>query len=317
VIQYRSFRNNDPPALTHLWNETFTGRAAAYLRQTAILEYFHLAKPYFDPAGLIVAEENNGLLGMVQAGFGPDESEHTLDYRRGIICLLGVHPMQRGRGIGKRLLERAEEYLRLRGALEIHAGPMAPLNPFTFGLYGGSQSPGFLESDGDLGPFLQKHGYERTATVQVYQRPLDKSLLTFVDTRLPMLRRRFELRTLTRRGSSTWFQECVRGPIDVIEVRLEEKGTGQLGGRLLVWEMDTFSVRWNEHAVGILDVDIREDLRRQGLGKLMLNQVLRFYHDQYFTLAEAQARNDNEAGIAMLKGLGFYTVDQGHQYKRT
>ncbi len=58
MIDYRAFRNTDPPGLVDVWNESFTARGAAALRSTSLLEYFLLAKPYFDPEGLVVADDD-------------------------------------------------------------------------------------------------------------------------------------------------------------------------------------------------------------------------------------------------------------------
>src|SRR5262249_15630081 len=95
----------------------------------------------------------------------------------------------------------SEAFLRTRGAREIFAGPMAPLNPFTFGIYGGSQSPGFLESDRTIGPFLQRRGYRIVETQLVLQRHLDRPF-NVIDGRFPALRRRFEVKQLPRRGAA-------------------------------------------------------------------------------------------------------------------
>ena len=48
VIQYRTFRNTDPPALADVWNGSFEDRASATIRSPLVLEYFLFAKPFFD-----------------------------------------------------------------------------------------------------------------------------------------------------------------------------------------------------------------------------------------------------------------------------
>ena len=92
----------------------------------------------------------------------------------GVLCSLGVIPSHRKQGIGAELAVAAEDYLRRRGAMTLYAGPMAPLNPFTFGLYGGSQSAGFLDSDAAAGPFFERRGYQTQETKLVFQCPLDR-----------------------------------------------------------------------------------------------------------------------------------------------
>ena len=144
------------------------------LRSPTLLEYFLFAKPYFDPHGLIVAADGGKLIGFALAGFGPDASGARLDTANGVIGLIGVIPAYRKQGVGAELATRAEDYLRRRGARTLSAGPMEPLNPFTFGLYGGSQSPGFLDSDPTARPFFERRGYRVQETKLVFQRPLDR-----------------------------------------------------------------------------------------------------------------------------------------------
>src|SRR5262249_29229869 len=153
VISYRTFRNDDPPRLLELWNGCFTGRGAAELRGTMLLEYLTFAKPYFDPAGLILAESDGGAaVGFAHAGFRPAADQKGVDTSLGVLSALGVLPEHRGQGVGGELLRRAEAYLAGRGAKAVVAGPLGWLNPFTFALYGGSQGPGVLDSDLLAGP---------------------------------------------------------------------------------------------------------------------------------------------------------------------
>src|SRR5205085_1341627 len=140
------------------------------------------AKPYFDPEGLILAVEDKARVGFVHAGFGPNQKETALSYASGVICLLGVRPSHRDKGIGSELLDRGVAYLRGKGARTIYAGQLRPLTPFYLGLYGGSDLPGFLASDEAAAPFLEYAGYRASATCLVLQRRLDQAL-NVVDVR--------------------------------------------------------------------------------------------------------------------------------------
>src|SRR5262249_57761740 len=119
----------DPPGLVDVWNEAFTGRGAAQLRNASPLERHVFAKPYFDPEGLIVAVDDQVHVGFVHAGFGPNRNETSLNYTSGVICLLGVRPAYRDRGVGSELLDRGVAYLRAKGARTIFAGQLRPLTP--------------------------------------------------------------------------------------------------------------------------------------------------------------------------------------------
>ena len=314
MIHYRTFRNTDPPALVDLWNECFTGRGAAYLRGTILLEYFIFAKPYFDPQGLILAAAGDRAVGFVLAGFGPSADGAAVDRRAGVTCLLGVAPAYRRRGVGTELLRRSEEYLRRGGAVDLYAGPMEPLNPYGFGVYGGSESPGFLESDPLARPFLERRGYRPRDAAVVLHRALDAPL-TVADARFGAYRERYDIYAGPLRTKS-WWRECVLGPVELHEYRLQDKATGATAARLTLWELETFGPRWNEHAVGMAEFEVAPELRRQGVGKFFLTQVLRHLNEQFFTLVEVQAREGNEPGLNLLRLFGFRPVDRGLSYRR-
>ena len=316
MVYYRHFRNDDPPGLAEVWNEAFTGRGEVRLRHSSPLENYVYAKSYFDRAGLIVAVEEGKHVGFAHAGFGPDDTQTALCKANGIICAIGVRPSYRRRGIGSELLRRCESYLTDSGAGTLYAGPSAPFNPFYFGLYGGSTLPGFLESATDADSFLRQHGYQSQSTTLVFQRLLVEPL-QIADGRFPALRRQYEVRITPKRGAGTWWQECVQGPVETVEFFLEDKSSTEVAARTSVWEMDGFSWRWNQPAVGIVDLEVRENLRRQGLGKFLLVQLLRYLQEQFFGLTEIQVSEQNQPALKLLESLGFKQVDAGRMYKKT
>jgi ribosomal protein S18 acetylase RimI-like enzyme len=315
VVHYRSFRNTDPPGLVQVWNEAFTGRGAVRLHTASPLERHVFAKPYFDPAGLIVAEEDGRTVGFAHAGFGTCPAADTLEVASGVTCAVGVLPARQRHGIGTALLRRCEDYLRGRGAKALYAGPLRPLNPFYHGLYGGSELAGFLASDPAAEPFLLRSGYQVDRTALVFQRRLNQPLKV-VDGRFAAHRVRFELHTGTGKRLGPWWQECALGTVEPLEFALEEKPTRTVGARALVWEMEGFSWRWNKTAAGIVELEVRPDLRRHGLAKYLMAQVLRYLQEQYFELAEVQIVEPNEPAVKLLRGLGFEQVDRGRSYRR-
>jgi ribosomal protein S18 acetylase RimI-like enzyme len=191
---------------------------------------------------------------------------------------------------------------------------MRPLSPFYFGLYGGSDQPGILASDPAAAPFLERRGYQAWDTCLVFQRRLDQAL-SVADGRFVNLRRRFELRILPRIALGTWWQECVLGLLEPVEFRLEEKTTSRVAAAATVWEMEGYSTRRKQPLVGILNLFVPEELRRQGIGKLFLAQLLLYLQEQCFSLAEVQTMERNRAALGLYQGLGFEQVDIGRIYR--
>ncbi len=316
MITYRRYKNTDPPALVEVWNESLTARGAYPVRTPALFERWVFSKPYFEHDDLCVAwdDEAGKIAGFSISGFAPNEDRTGLS-DRGVICCVLIRPDYRKRGIGRELTRRAEEYLRGRGAADVAFGSMWPNNPYLFGLYGGSNSPGVLASEPDADGFLRRLGYEKAERCVVFHKKLDAPL-TVADTRFGVLRRRYETQVLRNAGVASWWEECIWGALEPVEMRLTDKLTDLPAARAVVWELEGFGWKWNYPAAGIIDVQVRPDLRKQGLGKLLLSQMLRFLQDQFFAVAELQAPAADPAAVGMCTSLGFEPVDEGYVYRR-
>jgi ribosomal protein S18 acetylase RimI-like enzyme len=315
VIHYRTFRNPDPPLVSDVWNASLAGPRTVLIppRATGLLEACTFAKLYFDPEGLTLALDDDRPVGLVHAGFGGADG-YAVNRTTGVVCTLGVLPSHRRQGIGTELLRRAEDYLRQKGAQEVLAGPAAPANPFTFGLYGGCDSVGFLASDGLARPFFEGRGYRVARTLGVFRRSL-KRLTAPADPRFLGIVQGYEIlgAPLSRAG---WWRECVLGPVEAVEYRLQPKGQPVADARIALWDMAPFSFGWGETCVGLLDLEVRPECRRQGLGKFLLTQVLFHLQQQTFDLFEARADLDNQPAVGLLRSLGFEQVDTGHTFRR-
>lgn len=310
VVHYRSFRNTDPPRLVEVWNEAFPGRGAVALRNSTPLERFVLARPYFDPAGLILAEEDGRCLGfahsaVVNPGAGP---------KQGVICMLGIRPSHRGRGIGPELLRRTEAYLQQHGAQIFLAGGYDRSNPFYFGIYGGANCPGFLQSNPEAEAFFLKSGYRTHQTILILQRQLDVPLRVS-DPRFGPLRMQYQICMRSPRQLKDWWQECTVGVVEPLEFVLVNKDN-QVKARALAWEMEGFSARWGWPAVGVIDFEVAPDSRRLGLGKYLLTAILKQLQDQYFQTVEVQIDERDTLAIDFLSPLGFEQVDLGRVYAK-
>lgn len=318
MISYRRFRNTDPPALLEVWNDACTTRGTFPLRTPGLLERWLFSKPYFDPDSVVIAEQGDPkqIVGFAMSGFAPTDQFNKLSTDLGVICAVLVKPTHRRKGIGRELLTRSETWLRSKGANEVVVGSMSPYNPFFFGLYGGSNSPGILASDADAEPFLKTCGYFPAFPRLVFQRKLDVPLAV-ADPRFASLRRRYDVQLLLRGAQSgSWWQECVWGTLEPSELRLFDKLTGLPAARAVVWELEGFSWRWRFPSAGIFDVQVRPDLRRQGLAKLMLLDMLRFLQEQFFGIAELQIPSGDPAAAGLCKALGFEQVDAGYVYRQ-
>lgn len=312
MVDYRTFRNFDPPRLVAVWNETLGQRGTPRLLNNSLIEKYVFAKPIFDPKGLFVAESNGAVVGFAHAAMSrnPFNTQAV-----GVTSLIGVRTAHQRKGIGAELLQRCEGYLRENGAEILHAGGHWPNNPFYMGLYGGSESPGFLVSDPFAEPFFTKHGYKVDQKIVVLQRKLDQPMKMF-DPRFVPLRNRYELQFGSpRRLLSNW-HEYVHGYVDPLQFVLNDRQTGSWVARTLVWEMEAHSVHWRRPTVGVFDFEVNPPYRRQAVGRYFLSLIMKYIQEQFFTLVEIQLEETNQAGLDFLHSLDFEPVDSGQVYAK-
>jgi len=316
-MNFRRFRNTDPPALVEIWNECLINRGAFPLPTAGLLERWLFSRSHFDPHGLIVAvdSESSRILGWALAGFGPDADLEGTSTDTGIICITLVRPEARRKGIGRGLVKACEEFLTSHGAKTLLAGARWPHAPFGFGLYGGSNCPGFLASDPDAAPFFQAIGYKPAGRTLVFQSKLDQPL-TLADPRFTMLRRRYDTQMLRAASVMTRWHDSVWGTLEPVEFRVIDKLTSIPAARAIVWELEGFSWRWGAPSAGLFDVQVREDLRRQGLAKLLVAQVMRVLQDQFFGIIELQVPEDRPESVGLCHSLGLTIVDTGTAYQK-
>jgi ribosomal protein S18 acetylase RimI-like enzyme len=292
-----------------------SSRGTAFLQGVMPFEAYVLAKRYFDREGLILAEENGSVLGCIHAGFGPDASGQGLDTTKGVICMIMVLPQHRRRAIGHELLLRAEDYLRQRGARTILAGCRKPLDPFYWGLYGGSEMSGFLRSDSHADPFLLSHGYMIQETILIFQRSLEAPP-AITDPRFARIKRKYEAYVKPSPIVPRVCEEARHGPLEGLQFQLQDMATGKPVAQAKMWDMDLYAWRWHQAAAGLYDIEVQPTLRRQGLSKYLFAHMLRYLHDQFYTLVEAHALASNPAAVQLLQSLGFKQVDEGRVYRK-
>lgn len=314
MIEYRHFRNSDPPHLLRLWHECGLGRGAALGITCDEFDELVIAQTYFDPAGLIVACREGQPVGFAHAGFGVNEQQTWLSTEEGVICAVMVHPTVRNQGIGRELVRRAEEYLRRAGSVRIFAGPSDRRDSFYCGLYGGSQSAGFLESDPAAAPFFTKLGYVPSERHLVFQRPLGVGASDPVGVRLVNVRRNTRLASLSQEPKSWWWQTR-HGRLDAMHLALTPRTGGAALARVSVVGLDRYINCWNARAIGLMSLYVGESNRQKGYGQALLVEVCRRVRDDMVQLAEAHAAEADTAAIAVLESAGFQPVDAGVVYQ--
>ena len=310
MISYRGFHNTDPPLIRDLWHNCQLGRGAAEGVTCDAFELVVFSQQYFDREGCILAFDGVQPVGMVLAGFGVKEDQTALDHSTGVICAVLVAPEYRNQGIGRQLVERASQYLKSRGATRVLAGGAPGFNPFLVGMYGGSQPAGFMMSDHCAEPFFSKLGFKERERHDVYTRNLaiTRDPMHF---RLIQNRRKFQLQIIGEAPVPSWWWGTRFGRLDSLRFLLEPKGGGPAVAGLTVVGLDMYIPKWKQRSVGVIDLYVPEQYRKQGFAQTLLVEVCKRLKDELVTLVEIHSPADNTAMKKTLESCSFESVDHG------
>jgi GNAT superfamily N-acetyltransferase len=315
VYTFRPFRNSDPPRLSEIWRDQPPQRGRMQPATPTLFEQLIYSRPYFDPAGLIVALFNDIPVGFAHAGFGANDDETAISYEIGTTYQLVIRSDHREGPLARELLARSENYLRERGATVIYAGGIRPLNAFYLGLYGGSELPGILAGDVLFHAACHQSDYREIDRVQILQ--LDVATFRAPITRdQRQLRREMVCQEIPSPPIRNWWEACTTGAFERIRFLLTRPSSSEPLADVWFWDIEPLSTAWGRPTAGMFDLHVLSEHRRKGLGTFLLSEAFERLRNRGILLIEAQTMQQNAPALAMYKRLGFTQIDEGVIYRK-
>ncbi|MFO0903563.1 MAG: GNAT family N-acetyltransferase [Pirellulales bacterium] len=303
----RTFRNSDPPHLVRLWNQQPPTIGRLQPLTVRALDDTALAKLYFEPRGLLVAEHDERAVGYIHAGFAPTADGAQLDRSRGCISALVVAPTSNADETARQLLAAAEEYLRRAGAKSVCAGAPGPVDPFYLGIDGGSRGEGAPTDDPRLIPWFVAAGFAEAGSRTIWRRslsgyrpPVERALSNWLRT--TQVERTAEL------GARSWYDAGTLAQRERWSFRLTSRSSPARQGRIEWWDMQPLADARGERMAGWSELTLDAAAWTDGLAKFLISDSLRRLREAGCTLAEAQVGDDLPPFAAMLNALGFESV---------
>jgi GNAT superfamily N-acetyltransferase len=315
MTRFRTFLNSDSRTVASVWNSLPPLRGRLVNMSPTILEQYVFSKPYFDPSGFIVAEDDQQMLGFIHAGFAPGDHSGELERGVGLICMLMVRPEYCGQGIDGELIARAEAFLHQEAAQGLFAGAVGLRTPYYLGLYGGSQLPGILASDTTLTDSLVQAGYVEHQRQTVFQRELS-DFRPPVDRQLMQTRRQFRFATAADAQIHEWNETCIWSWIDPTTVAFLPATGDKPVATLRFWDIEPMSSSWGLRAMGLLELKYEAHWPREQALPCFLGEALRHFQSQGVGMIEVQALSTDATFVEACQRLGFRQVDYGVQYRK-
>lgn len=309
MIQIRPFLNSDPPGIIAVWNAQHEAKHLARQMKVSTLEHFVLAKPYFDREGMLLAVDDGRTVGFVHAGFGPNPAHSEIDQAMGIICTVQVKPEFESPELHSQLLQAAESYLKSRGAQRILGGPVSPYACFYHGLSAMGESAGVLDEDRALQAAYRAAGYTEFTRNMVLHRDLTAFRPPF-DRKQRTLQRNYEVTVDLETDLSDWWELCRYGPLPRCGFLAVDRTSRATVGRVIWWDQ-AFTGAALQSTVSFTRLEVPEEIRRLGLGTLLMNEAMKQLKSSGAFYASAQVDETNQIAIAFFQSLGFKEITRG------
>jgi GNAT superfamily N-acetyltransferase len=315
MINFRSFRNSDPPLLVALWRSRAGQPGMLPAVSPDLFEQLVFAKQYFDCAGLILAFENDEPVGFAHAGFGPNDKAYGLSAELGTTCLVLLKPGCSEAEVAAGLLERAESYLRGRGSKVLYGGCMAPLNPFYLGLYGGSELPGILDTDKAARSLFEGHRYKEIERTRIMRIDLNR-FESVIDRQQMQIRRQMVVESQIDAPTRSWWEACTLGDFELTRFEMLPRCGGPAVATALFRGMDPSGIHAQGRASGLMHFEVDSAYRRRGYAVFLLSEAFRQFQRQGIMTVETQTPETNVPAVNMYQKMKFEQVGGGGIFRK-
>lgn len=284
-------------------------RAVVDSLSRSTLDTFVFSKPFFDRHGLTLAFEDDKPIGFVHAGFGPNADHSDLDFSIGIISALRTVEGDSISQISRELLTRACDYLRAKGATDVHFGSQYPYSPFYLGLYGGAQIGGVLDEDESTATSLREFGFTESEKIITYSRTL-AGFRTIVDRHQMSIRRQFQITAVADPIEQSWWECCTLGLAERDCFHAVQRSCADAAATVRYWDIQPLASKWGVSARGIHELMIQPGQDESGLKLFLLGESMRHLRQQGIGLVEAQCPASDRSTIECLEMLKYQQTGQ-------
>jgi ribosomal protein S18 acetylase RimI-like enzyme len=233
----------------------------------------------------------------------------------GMLVLASDADADLGEGeLGRTLIAEAESYLRSRGAEVLYAGGQYPLNPFYWGIYGGSEWAGILTADA---PFLRcvvAAGYQPVSTTVLLE--ADLSGAEPRDPRSALIRRQARLEVVEDDLPANWWDALAIGEYRPTRYRLLARTDDTELAHATTWDMNWFGRGDGRVRVGLIDLEVDPCQRRKGYGRHLVAEILRQARTDLVSLVAVQTAATNTPALALYESLHFDPVETSILYRK-
>lgn len=307
MSQIRPFRNADLPRLVDLWVRHASAYTAAPEISVAMFEQAVLARNFFNPATLLVAEYDGYIHAWCHWVDLPDAEE--------VILAAVCYSPEGGAAIAAPLLEQAESRIHAAGSRRIVAGPLRDRDCGYAGLAPIGHGAGVPEADSRLTSLLRNAGYDDRHAVE-------RLRVSTAPYRLPVSREGLQLGRTTRIQSELVIPDDPRrasamSHLDIERHILVDHRSGATLAAIELWTSDP-EVQVMMPSDAILDfAPVAADGELDPPHLFLIGSLLRTLANRRIFHVETAIDRDQEGRIESLRKLHFQLAEPGIRMEKS
>ena len=325
MLTVRSFRNEDPPRLLELWRHTqccrneFSPLFPLSLNQ---LQVQILGLPMLDHQSVMLAFEDDTLVGYVHTMFAPTPDGYSLDYTTGQICFLCVDSTCFNTSdVAAALIRAGENYLLRQGAQTIFGGSPSPSVPFYSALYSGGEAVGILHADEIAINAFHKANYQiHQATTWFHFNLQNYTPVATAETVGYYGTIEVEISEISK--AKTWWEGCTLANgiwLDATAFWIQTgRPVARLRTRITYPDTENFLTMYGRNwLASLMELRVHPDFENMDIKRYLLGELIRYLATQHqITHVEAHLTADSPL-FALLRNQSWLERDSGSIFIKT
>jgi ribosomal protein S18 acetylase RimI-like enzyme len=195
----------------------------------------------------------------------------------------------------------------------VYAGGQSPLNPFYWGIYGGSEWAGILTTHATFLRGVTQAGFLPVSTTVLLE--ADLTTPEPRDPRSVLIRRQARVEVTEDALPRDWWEGLAIGEFRPTRFRLLSKADESELAHATTWDMNWFGRGDGHSRIGLIDLEVAPGLRRKGYGRFLIAEIFRQARDELVTRIEVQTRATNVPALALYESLQFEPVETAILYR--
>jgi hypothetical protein len=278
-------------------------------------EYSVLGKLIFDPAGLLIAEDDTGALGFVHAVALETECDSSDSRCEGLInsLCLSEHPDQDE--IARQLINAAEKYLESRNVKRVLSTSSPDRFAFYLGVGDAAGVIGVASRDVRLQKWLEQSGYVGGAIIGSWQLQLS-NFRTPMDRTQIAIRRQGKIDIMSNPSTDkSWWLATVLGHGELFAFKLVMRDANALEKRVDFWQPEFASLNTSGAFMQLIMPKIA-DQASLDYYSFLIAEALRHFQQGRISRVRTAIYSDDAFGNKLLERLNFRKDLQGTLYEK-